>query len=813
MQFKVDKDQFYSYVFATLTLISVFWWLSFYELYLSKEAGIVIENYGTAILYKLINDFWTGLIIGMLLFPIFYLIQIFSKKAGSITVYVCFISLIFLQFSLVKYSLTTLINLGADILGYSYDDITSTVSASESASAANVLPVIILATLFFITVYIIKKYASAHRIFGGLLFFVIMFGSLKLVLSETSSDLYQNKIAFLTKDVIHFKREKNKISAFNLFDRDDYPLLKPFETTPDVLSSFINRSEDKPNIVVIVVEGLGSEFVSNNDYSGFTPYLDSLITESLYWENFVSTTGRSFGILPSLLGSLPFGETGFLEIEDVPSHLSLISVLKHNGYHTSYYSGGPSSFDRKVNFLEYNGIQNLIDENKYSSDFVKTKSSEGGFAWGYPDSEIFRKTLSSINSEKQPRLDIIMTLSSHEPFEYPNKENYMARAEAISNASSKSVAYKERVLNHKDIFGCLLYTDESIKTFMTAYSKRSDYNNTIFIITGDHRLIPITQKDKLCRFHVPFMIYSPMLKKPERFKSISSHWDVTPSLLRFLGNNYKLKPLDVTPWLGKGLDTAKQFRNEKTIPLMRYKGSLSDMIFKDYLYSNGELFKINENFGTYKVTDEIIKKTIEDSLMVFKKINAYVTQRNKIYPDSLNIYVVPKVKFSKAQLAIIETYKKDKTFDELLFIARDKAFEKDYKTARVLCDYILNEYPNYTDARILKGRTLAWEGQYEQSEKVLLNAIQRSPYYDDSFLALLDVYWWSGQDEKAKRIYGQAITNEVLNPEISFKMAKAYQRLQKVTQANAIIDSLITLHPEVQEYKTFKATLKEAKTK
>jgi tetratricopeptide (TPR) repeat protein len=309
------------------------------------------------------------------------------------------------------------------------------------------------------------------------------------------------------------------------------------------------------------------------------------------------------------------------------------------------------------------------------------------------------------------------------------------------------------------------------------------------------------------------MIYSPMLKKPERFKSISSHWDVTPSLLRFLGNNYKLKPLDVTPWLGKGLDTAKQFRNEKTIPLMRYKGSLSDMIFKDYLYSNGELFKINENFGTYKVTDEIIKKTIEDSLMVFKKINAYVTQRNKIYPDSLNIYVVPKVKFSKAQLAIIETYKKDKTFDELLFIARDKAFEKDYKTARVLCDYILNEYPNYTDARILKGRTLAWEGQYEQSEKVLLNAIQRSPYYDDSFLALLDVYWWSGQDEKAKRIYGQAITNEVLNPEISFKMAKAYQRLQKVTQANAIIDSLITLHPEVQEYKTFKATLKEAKTK
>jgi phosphoglycerol transferase MdoB-like AlkP superfamily enzyme len=808
MQLRINKSIFYSYVFAILALIGVFWVLSFYELYFSKDAGIVIENFFSAILYKLINDFWAGIIIGVLLFPGFYLIQIFSKKGALIGIIIFLLGLIFLQYALIKYSLTTLINLGADILGYSYDDITSTVSASETASVSNLLPFIGLPTLFFTTYYLIKKCKNYSKVVGVLLFFVLLFGSLKLVIPETSFDLYQNKTAFLTKDIISFQWEKNKISALNLYDRNDYPLLKPFEATPDVLSSFIDGREEMPNVVVIVVEGLGSEFVSNNDYSGFTPYLDSLITKSLYWDNFVSTTGRSFGILPSLLGSLPHGEKGFLELEDIPSHLSLISILKHNGYETSYYSGGPSSFDRKVNFLEYNGIQNLIDENQYGSDFVKTKSNDGGFTWGYPDSEIFRKALSSIDAEKQPRLDIIMTLSSHEPFDYPNKEGYMAKVETVINTLSKPKSYKERVLKHKDIYGSLLYTDESIKNFMTAYSKRPDYNNTIFIITGDHRLIPITQKDKLCRFHVPFMIYTPMLKTPERFKSISSHWDVAPSLLRFLANNYKLKPLDKTSWMGEGLDTTRQFKNDKIIPLMRYKGSLNDMVYKDYLYSDGELFKINENFGTYKVTEEITKKTIEEALLEFKKMNAYVTQRNKIYPDSLNIYVVPKIKFSKEELMIIENYSKDKTFDELLFIARDKAFKKDYKTARILCDYILNEFPNYTDARILKGRTLAWEGHYEQSEKVLLNAIQRSPYYDDSYLALLDVYWWSGQDEKANAIFNQAITNEVLNPEISFKMAKAYKRLQKVNQANLIIDSLITIHPDVQEYKTFKATLK-----
>jgi len=808
MEFSIKKSKIYSYVFLTLALICAFWFISLYELYFSKEAGIVFESFGSALLYKFVNDFWTGLIIAVIIGPIFYIIQRFSIKAAFITVCIFFIGLIILQFSLVKYSLTTLINLGADILGYSYDDITSTVSASESASITSLLPFIVFPLLFFAIFMFVKKYANPSKVIGVVLLFVLLFGSLKLVILETSEELYQNKIAFFTKDVISFQREKNKISALNLFDREDYPLLKPFEATPDVLSSFIESGNEKPNIVVIVVEGLGSEFVSGNQYSGFTPYLDDLISKSLYWDNFISTTGRSFGILPSLFGSLPFGETGFLELTDVPSHLSLISVLKHNGYQTSYYSGGPSSFDRKVNFLEYNGVHNLIDENKYGSDFVKTKSNEGGFSWGYPDSEIFRKALSSIDVEKQPRLDIVMTLSNHEPFQFPNKESYIAKVENLISTSTKPEAYKEKVSAHKDIFGSLLYTDESIKTFMEEYAKRPDYNNTIFIITGDHRLIPITQKDKLCRFHVPFLIYSPMLKKPEKFKSVSSHWDVAPSLMSFLGNNYKLKPLEYTSWMGKGLDTTKQFRNEKAIPLMRYKGSLSDMIYKDYLYVNGDLFKINENFGTYQVSEEAIKKTIEDSLLAFKKMNAYVTQRNKIFPDSLNIYVIPKVKFNKAQLATIEDYSKEKTFDELLFIAKDKAFEKDYKTARILCDYILNEFPNYTDARILKGRTLAWEGVYEQSEKTLLSAIQRSPYYDDAYLAILDLYWWSGQDEKSKSVFAKAVTNEVLNPEISFKMAKAYQRLENVDQAKTVIDSIIKIHPDIKEYKTFKATLK-----
>ena len=805
MKFNIKKEAINKYVYLTLSLISALWLVSLFELFVSKalEANIFLAS-----IYKLINDFWSGLIIGVLLFPLFLLLIVLVKKYAITLIKALFILFVIIQFSLVKYSLSTNLNLGVDILGYSFDDAFNTVSVSESISFTYFLPFIIFPILFLILYRYINNFMTERKLIGFGILSIVLLGCLKLIIPEASHKSQQNKMAFLANDIIKFQREKSKINASSFVNRHDYPLLKSSNNSKDVLSPFLTFKEEKPNIVVIVVEGLGSEFVNGNQYSGFTPFIDSLISKSLYWENFVSTTGRSFGILPSLFGSLPYGETGFLDLTKTPSHISLISVLKANGYKTSYYSGGPSSFDRKINFLEYNGIETLIDESKYGSDFEKTKGNDGGFSWGYPDGEIFRKALTSFEIEKQPRLDIIMTLSTHEPFEFPKKEAYMAQVDKLLRSSRELESIKNQINDHKDIFGCLLYTDNAIKEFIQAYKQRPDYSNTIFIITGDHRLIPITQKDKLCRFHVPFLIYSPMLKKADKFKSVSSHWDVTPSLLNSLIKNFKFKPLNKTAWVGNGLDTTRHFRNIHKIPLMRYKGSINDYIYKDYLYSDGELFKINEDFGTYKVNEAVIAKTMADSLLAFKKMNAYVTQRNKIFPDSLNIYVTPKTAFSPKQLASINAHSKGKTYDEILFIARDLSFKKQYETARLLCDYILNEYPNYTDARILKGRSLAWERDYEKSEQVLLNAIKRSPYYDDVYLAILDMYWWSGQDDKSVKIFNQAKKNDVLNPEISFKMAQAYTRVNNTEFAIKLMDSIIKIHPNNSDYLTFKKSLK-----
>jgi hypothetical protein len=372
--------------------------------------------------FKFLNHFFTILFIFVLFLPFYYLLAKRKTKIGLLVIKIIFVIIVIIEFSLTKYSLTTLLNLGADLLGYSFEDIYLTVTSSESTSVLYFVAFLIFPVLFWISTFFLKKatfFKYAGRIFITITLAVLI---LKFALPDFSEPQYQNKMYFFIADVIKYQKEKIDVKSIELEGNNEYPFLKPSEAIHDVLSPLFSKTDKKPNIVIIQVEGLGSEFVGNKQYAGFTPYLDSLIPESLFWENFLSNTGRTFGALPSLMASLPFGEKGFLELEETPTHLSLFSILKKNGYSTSFYSGDQSSFDKKINFLEINGVENIIDENKYDDSYPKSVNSSNGFSWGYSDYEIFKKTLSVLDDVPQPRLDLITTQTIHEPFSFPVKE-------------------------------------------------------------------------------------------------------------------------------------------------------------------------------------------------------------------------------------------------------------------------------------------------------------------------------------------------------------------------------------------------------
>lgn len=398
-----------------------------------------------------------------------------------------------------------------------------------------------------------------------------------------------------------------------------------------------------------MVEGLGRDFVGEGaEYGGFTPFLDGLTTKSLYWENCFSNTGRTFGVLPSLIGSLPFGKSGFMELEKYPNKLTLFSILKNNGYHTSYYQGTNSSFDNIDRFLLSENVDFVLEKSGFGNKYEMQEEDAAGSSWGYPDKELFKKSLSFPRQNNQPRMEVYMTISTHEPFIPPQQDEYEKKVEQILSKGLYEGKAKKVIQKNDNVFATLLYTDDALKYFFEEYKKQPNYDNTIFIVTGDHRLIPIPQRNNLSRFHVPLIIYSPMLKSSRKMSSVSSHFDVTPTLLALLNESYELKMPKKVAWMGAALDMETKFRSIKDIPLMRNKNELKEYVSGELLFTDGEVMELDENMDLSTSFGGSSK--LEKKLDNFKSMNTYVTMNDKIIPDSLAIFAVRKEKFAQSEI-------------------------------------------------------------------------------------------------------------------------------------------------------------------
>jgi tetratricopeptide (TPR) repeat protein len=250
-----------------------------------------------------------------------------------------------------------------------------------------------------------------------------------------------------------------------------------------------------------------------------------------------------------------------------------------------------------------------------------------------------------------------------------------------------------------------------------------------------------------------------MLRKSEKFKGISSHMDIMPSILALINNKYGEKTLDKVPWIGTGLSESLEFKSQKDIPLSRYKGAIKDFISGNKFLSDNTLFEIGETFEISEINDDNENEKVRDKLGHFQQINNYVTQNNKIIPSNLAQKKANVTSFTREQMVIIDKHLKNKAEEDPFMVAREVAFKKQYNEALLLCNYIIKDSPNHFDCRTLKGRIYAWNGDFENAETELKAIIDRSPRYKDAYSAMLDLYWWNDMQQKAKDLAKKAKDN------------------------------------------------------
>ena len=240
-----------------------------------------------------------------------------------------------------------------------------------------------------------------------------------------------------------------------------------------------------------------------------------------------------------------------------------------------------------------------------------------------------------------PFLNIYHTATTHEPYLFEQSAAYGKLFDEKMKTVTVSPSVKRTLKACKNVLVTYMFSDDCIKKFFADFAKRTEYNNTIFFITGDHHIGSFPSTGNIDDYHVPLIIYSPMLKAAKKFYSVNSHNNLAPTISALLFNNYKMPytPEEVN-WLGGVMDTCATFRNTQSMPFMLWSRDISDYIYKEYMLSEGSLYKLTPDLIEEPCTNDSIKKHITRLLENFKIINSYVCESNKIYPvqkDSLPI--------------------------------------------------------------------------------------------------------------------------------------------------------------------------------
>ncbi len=428
------------------------------------------------------------------------------------------------------------------------------------------------------------------------------------------------------------------------FTSKEYPLLRKNENK-DVLGNFFNLNPTTPpNIVIVVVEGLSRDFSGDNAYAGsFTPFLDGLSKRSLVWDNFLSTAPGTFAAHPAISGSLPYGKRGFSVINVIPDHLSLIKILRANGYHSKFLIGFNPDFDNMGGYMRLQGTDMILLN--YPSKYKMMGIGAEGWTMGYPDDALFNRSFEVMDSLKhQPYLNIYHTGTTHMPYLFDQQAEYAKKFDRKMKGIPNSNPIKKTLIETKQVLVTYMFSDDCLKDFFKQYAKRPEYGNTIFFIMGDHHIGSFPSTNGLDDYHVPLIVYSPMLKQPKKFYSINSHNNIGPTITNMVLANYP--QLNNVPeevhWMTDVMDTAQKFRNIHSMPFMEWSREISDYIYKDYYLSGKQIYKIDSKLGLTKIKNDTLKEHVTKLINNFKLINDYITTKNKIYPANKSLATLPK---------------------------------------------------------------------------------------------------------------------------------------------------------------------------
>lgn len=274
---------------------------------------------------------------------------------------------------------------------------------------------------------------------------------------------------------------------------------------------------NKPNIILIVWESLTAKIVGPlGGEPNVTENFNQLTKEGILFDHFYANGDRSDKGLVAILSGYPSQpHTSIIKIPNKTRNLPMLSQKMINlGYSTSFSYGGDLNFGNMNTYFRQGGISHFVDGDNFDDEDWNSK-------WGAHDHLLMKKFLEDRNIEKQPFFSIVFTLSSHEPFEFPDIYKFGNDTEENKFRSAQA------------------YTDKTIGNFIAQAKKQAWWNNTLIVIVADHGHPLPTHSGPFNspkRFQIPMLwLGGALAQKNIRNSNYGSQSDIAYSLLSVLG--------------------------------------------------------------------------------------------------------------------------------------------------------------------------------------------------------------------------------------------------------------------------------------
>lgn len=305
----------------------------------------------------------------------------------------------------------------------------------------------------------------------------------------------------------------------------DYSIVADVDPKHLFFKQFADNVPSQHNVIVFLLESWSQAYIdslSNSNY-GATPFFDSIVENSLVFEQAYAAAQRSIQGVQAVLTSIPV----LPEQPALGDGLELISMPRI-GYMSSAYgyhnimvqSSNRRSFHldaiaNALGFDEYYGKQDIPLLKKYPQDIPR-------FGWDYDTLQFFKTRLDQAHRRNKPFFGFVFTGTTHEPFPNPGKEFLL---------------YPHNPQTELGFLNTLRYADWSLEQFMLSAESEPWFNDTIFIFVADHTMRATHTADPRQLFRIPLVIYSPAHIAPKRDNRIASQYDILPTIIDLMGIN------------------------------------------------------------------------------------------------------------------------------------------------------------------------------------------------------------------------------------------------------------------------------------